>query len=443
MALRCVERAFRKTLILKTVTFTSTVPISIARTMDSLKITLKDLTLLSRDRRALVILVAMPMVIIAIVGSSTGRLRANREQSRQGLTVEVADFDQTETSRRLAGFLAAYENVMVRRTEVAPENTEQLAELQTERPSGDADVRLVIGPTFEATLRELSPTDLTSPEQTTPEQGLESIKLSLSFNESAADPMMEGLAKMLIKLSMQKALLPIIALKVPMFRGAANRAKNIPEPWENTTAAKSITSDAGNRVYQFFIPSYTVLFVFFLVNIMGRSFLDERDMGTLRRLRISPISATSILIGKTLPFMVLSLVQTSILMISGKLLFGMSWGPQPWLLIPIMLCTSAAATSLGLMFSTLAKTESQVSSFGNLILLSSAGISGCLVPRAWMPPLTQKVSLMTPHAWALDAYSEVLTKELPSLRVIGLSCGALLGFSLLFFLVGQYRFRRD
>ena len=48
--------------------------------MDALKITLKDLTLLSRDRRALVILVAMPMVIIAIVGSSTGRLRANREQ---------------------------------------------------------------------------------------------------------------------------------------------------------------------------------------------------------------------------------------------------------------------------------------------------------------------------------------------------------------------------
>ena len=412
--------------------------------MDALKITLKDLTLLSRDRRALVILVAMPMVIIAIVGSSTGRLRANREQSRQGLTVEVADFVKTETSRRLAGFLAAYENVMVRQTEVATENSEsQLAELQKERPTGDSDVRLVIGPTFETTLRELSPTDLTSPEQTTPEQGLESIKLSLSFNESAADPMMEGLAKMLIKLSMQKALLPIIAEKVPMFRGAANRAKNIPEPWESTAAAKSATTDTGNRVYQFFIPSYTVLFVFFLVNIMGRSFLDERDMGTLRRLRISPISATSILIGKTLPFMVLSLVQTSILMISGKLLFGMSWGPQPWLLIPIMLCTSAAATSLGLMFSTLAKTESQVSSFGNLILLSSAGISGCLVPRAWMPPLSQKISLMTPHAWALDAYSEVLTKDTPAMNVIGISCGVLLGFSLFFFLVGQYRFRRD
>jgi ABC-2 type transport system permease protein len=108
-----------------------------------------------------------------------------------------------------------------------------------------------------------------------------------------------------------------------------------------------------------------------------------------------------------------------------------------------MLCTSAAATSLGLMFSTLAKTESQVSSFGNLILLSSAGISGCLVPRAWMPPLSQKISLFTPHAWALDAYSEVLTKETPDLSVIGQSCGVLLLFSTMFFVVGRYRFRRD
>jgi ABC-2 type transport system permease protein len=160
-------------------------------------------------------------------------------------------------------------------------------------------------------------------------------------------------------------------------------------------------------------------------------------------LRISPISPTSILIGKTLPFMILSLIQTTILMVSGKILFGMSWGPMPWLLLPIMLCTSAAATSLGLMFSTLAKTESQVSSFGNLILLSSAGISGCLVPRAWMPPLSQKISLFTPHAWALDAYSEVLTKDMPRIAIIGQSCGALLIFSALFFVVGRYRFRRD
>jgi len=409
--------------------------------MDAFKIMLKDLRLLSRDRRALIILVAMPMVIIAIVGSSTGRLRANREQSRQGLTIEVADFDQSETARRLAGFLASYKSVMVRRAEIGDRSDATLLKRnEVEAPTDDIDMRLVIQPGFASRIRELSTTILTSPDESSRHEGLASVNLTLISNETAADPVMEGLARSLVKLSLQNAILPVLAEKVPSFRGAA-RDSVIPEPWEESEEAKAAPTETGNRVYQFFIPSYTVLFVFFLVNIMGRSFLGERDSGTLRRLRIAPIAPVAILMGKTLPFFILSLVQTIILMVSGRLLFGMSWGPQPWLLIPIMLCTSAAATALGLMFSTLAKTESQVSSLGNLILLSSAGISGCLVPRAWMSPMSQKISLFTPHAWALDAYSELLTKELPRDSVIGQSCGVLLIFSAAFFVVGLYRFR--
>ena len=57
--------------------------------------------------------------------------------------------------------------------------------------------------------------------------------------------------------------------------------------------------------------------------------------------------------------------------------------------------------------------------------------------------MSQKISLFTPHAWALDAYSELLTKELPNVSTIGQSCGMLLLFSILFFVVGLYRFRAD
>ena len=118
--------------------------------MDAFKITLKDLRLLCRDRRALVVLVAMPMVIIAIVGSSTGRLRANREQSRQGLTIEVADFDQSVAAKRLTGFLASYDNVIVRSAVISDRrDASVLEQLQFERPTDNIDVRLVIQPEFE------------------------------------------------------------------------------------------------------------------------------------------------------------------------------------------------------------------------------------------------------------------------------------------------------
>jgi ABC-2 type transport system permease protein len=409
--------------------------------MDALTIAFKDLTLLSRDRRALVILVAMPMVIIAIVGSSTGRLRATREQNRQGLQVEVADFSGTVSSRRLSGFLASYDHVLLRPLSLDPvADAQRMPELKQKAPESPVDVRLVVGPEFEVLARSKSSKQLTAPDETTRAGGLAALDLHLVFNESAPDPMMEGLTQALIKLSLQNALLPIMAEKVPMFRGAA-RSSVIPPSWESQEGAESTGAAPVNRVYEFFIPSYTVMFVFFLINVMGRSFIGERDTGTLRRLRIAPIGPASILIGKTSPFLILSLVQTTILMISGRILFGMSWGSQPWLLLPIMLCTSCAATALGLLFSTLARTESQVSSFGNLILLSSAGISGCLVPRAWMPPLTQKISLMTPHAWALDAYNEILTKDLPNPVTVFASCGMLLTFASVFFVLGLLRFR--
>ena len=401
--------------------------------MDALKITFKDLLLLSRDRRALVILVAMPMVIIAIVGSAA---------ARRGLMIEIVDFDQSETSKRLAGFLAGYESVAVRQAEVPTNPGEaDMERLRLERPTGEVDARLVVQKGFEANLAAKSRTDLLAPKSDQSSDPFATYQLSFLFKAATVDPRLEVLAKLLVKNSLQDAMLPIIAEKIPVFRGAA-RQKMIPEPWEKISAAEA-ASEPQNNVYQLFVPSYTVLFVFFLVNIMGRSFLDERDRGTLRRLRISPIAPSSILIGKTLPFMVLSLAQTAILMISGKLLFGMSWGSEPWLLIPIILSTSAAATSLGLMFSTLAKTEAQVSSLGNLILLSCAGISGCLVPRIWMSPLTQKISLLTPHAWALDAYGELLTKSVPNHTVILNSCAVLMVFTSTFFIVGLFRFRRD
>ncbi|MBL8819570.1 MAG: ABC transporter permease [Planctomyces sp.] len=407
--------------------------------IDALTITFKDLRLLVRDRRALVILIALPMVIIAIVGSSTGRLRSDREQKRLGLTVEIINFDQTETAKRLSGFLAGYENVVVKQLNASPD-TDDFDKLKSERPSGQVDARIVIGTGFEQTLMQLSRTELTAPETGPLKNGLTAINLHVTRN-AMADPLTEGLVKALLRLSLQEAILPILAEKIPVFRGAAKDSV-IPVPWsESESARKEAASDV--RVYQFLVPSYTVLFVFFLVNIMGRSFIAERDMGTLRRLRISPISPSSILIGKTLPFYVMSLVQTSILMVSGRLLFGMSWGPQPLFLIPIMMCTSGAATTLGLLFSTLCRTESQVSSFGNLIVLSSAGISGCLVPRAWMPELSQKISLCTPHAWALDAYSELLTKDQPDGTLIMRCCGVLLLFSSTFFIAGLLRFRNQ
>jgi ABC-2 type transport system permease protein len=405
---------------------------------NALTITFKDLRLLARDRRAVVVLIALPMVIIAIVGSSTGRIRSDGQKKRLGLHVEFADLDDSETSQRLRQFLAGYEKVHVHPLppDATSDGVETLLQAEVKKP---ADVRIIVGPVFEETLRSLKQYELTAPQTGRLKDGLSAIDLYV-VESSRIDPLTEGLTKALLKLSLKDAMLPIIAERIPIFRGAARRSQ-VPPAWADSQAAQEV-AETDLRVYQFLVPSYTVLFVFFLVNIMGRSFITERELGTLRRLRIAPVSNGAILVGKTLPFLVVSVLQTLILMGCGRLLFGMSWGSQPWLLLPIILCTSLAATSLGLLFSTIVTTESQVSSFGNLLMLSTAGISGCLVPRAWMPELSQQISLMTPHAWALDAYNELLTRDVPDAPFIAGRCGVLLCFATVFFVFGLVRFRK-
>jgi ABC-type Na+ efflux pump permease subunit len=182
--------------------------------------------------------------------------------------------------------------------------------------------------------------------------------------------------------------------------------------------------------YQLLVPSYTVMFAFFLVLTVGWLFVGERRQGTLKRLRAAPLMRGQILGGKLVPCYLLSVGQGLFLLGAGRLVFGMSWGPEPLWLVPVVLCTSLAAMGLALLVAALARTEAQVSIYGTLLVLVLAGVSGCLMgDRALMPERMQELSLITPHAWALDAYRQLLANpDLPNAATLLQACGALTAF---------------
>jgi ABC-2 type transport system permease protein len=148
------------------------------------------------------------------------------------------------------------------------------------------------------------------------------------------------------------------------------------------------------------------------------------------------------MIGKTIPFLVISLVQTFVLLFVGKVLFHMSWGESPWMLVPVIVATSLAATALGLLVATVVRTDSQVTAYSSFLVLIMAGISGCLMPRSWQPEVMQKLGLVTPHAWALIAYEHLLSREVPNLHVVWNCCATLVAFALAYFAVAAWRFRK-
>jgi ABC-type Na+ efflux pump permease subunit len=185
----------------------------------------------------------------------------------------------------------------------------------------------------------------------------------------------------------------------------------------------------GAKRYQLLVPSYTVMFAFFLVLTAGWLFVAERRQGTLKRLRAAPLSRTQIVLGKMLPCLGLSLAQGFLLLGAGKLVFGMNWGTRPEWLPLVVGATSLAAMGLSLFVAALARTETQVAIYGTLLVLVLAGLSGCLMgDRELMPEAMQTISRFTPHAWALDAYKQLLTVAEPSLDIVGQACAVLAAF---------------
>lgn len=240
----------------------------------------------------------------------------------------------------------------------------------------------------------------------------------------------------------RRALIVLLALPLILIAVIGSSTGRLTAPPPDDNVSESVAEAQPSRVYRTVVPGYTVLFVFFLINIMGRSFIQEREAGTLTRLHLAPITHASILAGKTLPFLCVSVVQTAVLLIAGIVLFDMPTGPHPWLMVPLLLATSLAATTLGLAFASWVRTDAQVSAWGNLLVLSTAGISGCLVPRHWMPEIMQQLSRATPHAWSLMGYREILATEQPDIVRVLTCCGVLLLFSGSFFAVGLRGFRR-
>lgn len=195
----------------------------------------------------------------------------------------------------------------------------------------------------------------------------------------------------------------------------------------------------GALRYQLLVPTYTVLFMFFLVLSGGWLFVAERTHNTLTRLRAAPIGDGQILLGKLIPCLGLSLFQGWFLFLCGYWIFGLQWGNEPLYVLAVLSATSCSAVGLTLLVASIARTETQISVFGTLLVLVLGGLSGALMPRDLMPEQMRTISLFTPPAWSLEAISYVISQPQPDPLRVTHACAVLVGFGLVFTLLARWR----
>lgn len=177
--------------------------------------------------------------------------------------------------------------------------------------------------------------------------------------------------------------------------------------------------------------------------LFGVSFMlmQWRNDDLLRIIRLSPASIWSVVGSRYLVALGIGVTQ-SLLFVGVAMLpvFGMRPDSTWPLALPVMVLAVTAFLALGLIVGSIANTPESVAGIANSIVVPMAFLSGSFLPLELMPSWLQAISRALPLRYVNDGMSYALSGQL-SMNDYLLSCGALVGYSAVFAVIGVRMFR--
>jgi len=170
----------------------------------------------------------------------------------------------------------------------------------------------------------------------------------------------------------------------------------------------------------------------------GISLVTERTRGTLVRLQTAPISRTTILAGKALACFICTVTISVVLVIVGRLLFGLR--PTSVGMVAFAIVSSAIAfAGIMMLLSVLGKTEQAAGGIGWAVLIVMAMLGGGMIPLFILPPWLKTLSNVSPIKWSILAMEGAIWRQF-SFQEMLVPCGILIGVGVLFFAIGVRAF---
>jgi len=155
-------------------------------------------------------------------------------------------------------------------------------------------------------------------------------------------------------------------------------------------------------------PAMLALFPFIVMFLVTSiSTLRERRSGTLERLLTLPMGKLDFILGYTLAFGLLAVLQALIAVAFAVVVCGLDIEGSIWLLLSVALADAVLGTTLGLLASAFAATEFQVVQFMPAIVFPQVLLGGIIVAREDMPIVLYAISDWLPLSHAIDALNAV------------------------------------
>ena len=191
-------------------------------------------------------------------------------------------------------------------------------------------------------------------------------------------------------------------------------------------------SAAGQMITWVFIP---------LIGLSAM-FAMERQLGTLRRILVTPTGKGTFLAGTVLGQVLTAVVQMALLIGFGALVLKLKWGNAPAATALMVITSALAAGALGTMLGTFVKTEAQGNGLSIMIGMVMAMLGGCWYPIELFPGFMRSAAQALPTYWSMQGMLDILVRGKGMTDILP-EAGVLLGFALIFFVIGVLRFKYE
>jgi ABC-2 type transport system permease protein len=104
------------------------------------------------------------------------------------------------------------------------------------------------------------------------------------------------------------------------------------------------------------------------------------------------------------------LFQSALIVLIGSALFGVSWG-DPVAAATLIVVWALVGAGAGMLSGTLFRTADQAGAIGSAIGIGLAMLGGCMWPLALVAPAMRAIGHLSPHAWAVDAWTALLSRN--------------------------------
>ncbi len=394
----------------------------------------KDLKLFFTDRRSVLLTFLLPVILITLFAFAFGGIGGSSKPAPVKLL--VADLDQSNSSESIAAKLDSLEGLVV-----IPQSLEKA---ERSIKTGKYPAVLIFHPGFEAAVHSG-----------------EELPLELMYDRSREaeigmlQPVLMGTVMGAIGKERVASNISRFLNKNYGFLGEETKDKIIQDVQggENDPTSSmmqseiKMTSIVGNpKEANLGLIQATagtaILMLLFSVAGLGTSILEEKENGTLSRLRYSPISSSTILYGKMLFTYFIAILQLVVMFLFARLAFGLDIMADVPALVLMILATGFAVSSFGIFLAAVSKSRQQAQSLSTLIILVMSAIGGSMIPLFVMPAIMRKIAVFSVNYWGIQGFYDIFWRGLP-LSAILPKIFVLLGIGVVMTFISLRLFKRN